>query len=148
MSLKSRCCILTLSILLQPRYSFAPCLRNSSTISLWPLSSGAPIREVPMRRTTGTVFGLACFLCLCRVTPLLAATISVDANQVHGSVNPLIFGNAQPFGHGDFLLQRGSSDLEPQALGLISTLRPAPRRRRSLATRSATRSRISATSTP
>jgi alpha-N-arabinofuranosidase len=77
-----------------------------------------------MRRTTGTVFGLACFLCLCQVTPLCAATITIDANQVLGSVNPLIYGNAQPFGHGDFLLRPGSTSFEPQALNLVSALRP------------------------
>lgn len=78
-----------------------------------------------MRRTTGTI----CFiLFLLSVFPwftqLLAVTISVDVDQVLDPVNPLIFGNAQPFGHGDFLFEPGSSTFDPQALSLISALKP------------------------
>ncbi len=55
---------------------------------------------------------------------LQAATISVDADSVLSPVNHLIFGNAQPFGHGDALLQPGTTSFEPQALDYALALRP------------------------
>ncbi|MCK4597633.1 T9SS type A sorting domain-containing protein [bacterium] len=60
------------------------------------------------------------------VDQLLAATISINPTQTLGQVNQLIFGNAQPFGHGDLLLEMDDSSwsFNPQALDLVSDLSP------------------------
>jgi alpha-N-arabinofuranosidase len=52
------------------------------------------------------------------------ATITVDADTTVGPVNQLLFGNAQPFGHGDVLLRDDSAFLEPGALDIVSDLSP------------------------
>lgn len=77
-----------------------------------------------MRRATGTTFLLVYLVSLCHVKPLVAATISVNVNEAHGPVNPLVFGNAQPFGHGDLLLEPDTYTFNAQALTLAMVLKP------------------------
>jgi alpha-N-arabinofuranosidase len=54
----------------------------------------------------------------------LSATITVDATQIKGSVNRLMFGNAQPFGHGDLLLDESTWDFDSEALHMVQELSP------------------------
>lgn len=81
-----------------------------------------------MIRTNRAASFLLLLLLLLLVFPsiaqLLAATICIDVDEVLDPVNPLVFGNAQPFGHGDFVLQSDSWAFDPQALELFSALSP------------------------
>ncbi len=78
-----------------------------------------------MRKTAGVAFSLFfLFYIFPLPSTLLAATISIDANQIMGPVNQLVFGNAQDHGHGDLLLESSSWSFVPQALDLVSALRP------------------------
>ncbi len=57
-------------------------------------------------------------------SPALSATIVVDTDQITAPVNPLMLGNAQPFGHGDLLLDESTWAFDPQALGMVRELSP------------------------
>ena len=59
-------------------------------------------------------------------TKSLAANIFIDTNDILEPIDRRIFGNAQPFGHGDVLLEveNDSWTFHPQALSLVSALSP------------------------
>ena len=54
----------------------------------------------------------------------LSATIVIDADQIKEPVNRMMFGNAQPFGHGDLLLDELTWDFDPEALQMVQELSP------------------------
>ena len=56
--------------------------------------------------------------------PVLSATIVIDADQHEADVNRLMLGNAQPFGHGDLLLDESTWGFDSQALEMVRELSP------------------------
>jgi|GEM_PF-1604429 len=71
---------------------------------------------IPLCALTCALFGLS--------LPVLSATIVVDAGRLETDVNRLMLGNAQPFGHGDLLLDESTWGFDPQALAMVEELSP------------------------
>ncbi len=53
-----------------------------------------------------------------------SATIVIDAGQVEVPVNRMMLGSAQPFGHGDLLLDESTWGFDDHALGMVRELSP------------------------
>ena len=82
------------------------------------------LQGVLMREKAAAIFLITFTVFLKCASSVWAANISIDAQDIVREVNHLVFGNAQDFGHGDFFLEKSTLSFEPEAVDLVSELRP------------------------